>query len=608
MFTREKPMHVESINGKKYILVIIDDYSRFAWVKFLHSKDEAPELIYDKKPNLSFLHVFGSLCYPTNDSEDLGKLKAKANIGIFVGYAPSKKAYQIYNKCTRPIQEIIHVTSDEMRTMAFEQFCSGPAPQLMTPRTLSSGLVPILVLKHLMSHPVRMIEIFCFNLCSMSSSILYPVLFLQFPVAPALRPINPASLPLSTSIDQDAPSASNSSINETKPYLIISQGVEEQIHLVQFEVTPVQNILNKDSSSQESSSNVQLSHTQFELLSFCQEEGIYLEESFAPVARIESIRIFIVNATNKNMTIYQMDVKTAFLNDELREVVYVSQPKGFVDQDNPTHVYRLKKKYGMLSTDPVDTSIVDKSKLDADLQGTPVDPSNYWGMIGSLMFLTSSRPDLVFAVCMCARYQAKLTVKHLHAVKRIFRYPNRTINMGLYYSKDTGITLTAYADADHAECQDTRRNTSGSAQFLGDKLFSWSSKKQVSTAISSIEAEYIALYGCCAQILWMISQLSDYGLTFNKIPLYCDNKSAIALCCNNVQHSRSEHIDVRYHFIKEQVENGVVELYFVRSEYQLANIFTKALPRERFNFLIDKLGMRSLSPETLKCLTEQEEK
>ncbi|GJR50712.1 hypothetical protein Tco_1401233 [Tanacetum coccineum] len=177
--------------------------------------------------------------------------------------------------------------------------------------------------------------------------------------------------------------------------------------------------------------------------------------------------------------------------------------------------------------------------------------------------------------------------------------------MGLWYSKDTGMSMTAYADADHAGCQDTRRSTSGSAQFLGDKLVSWSSKKQKCTAISSTEAEYIALSGCCAQILWMRSQLTDYGFQFNKIPLYCDNKSVIALCCNNVQHSRAKHIDVRYHFIKEQVENGIVDLYFVQTEYQLANIFTKPLPRERFNFLIEKLGMRSMSPKTLKHLAEK---
>nr|GEV91305.1 hypothetical protein [Tanacetum cinerariifolium] len=222
----------------------------------------------------------------------------------------------------------------------------------------------------------------------------------------------------------------------------------------------------------------------------------------------------------------------------------------------------------------------EKSKLDEDLQGKQVDATLYHGMIRSLMYLTSIRLDLIYAVCLCARYQANPTEKHLHAVKQIFRYLKGTINMGLWYWKDTGMSLTAYADADHAGCQDTRRSTSRSAQFLGDKLVNWLSKKLKCTTISSTEAEYIALSGCCAQILWMHSQLTYYGFQFNKIPLYCDNKSAIALCCNNVQHSRTKHID-------------------------LADIFTKPLPREIFNFLIEKLGMRSMSPETLKYLADE---
>ncbi|GJT70978.1 retrovirus-related pol polyprotein from transposon TNT 1-94 [Tanacetum coccineum] len=204
---------------------------------------------------------------------------------------------------------------------------------------------------------------------------------------------------------------------------------------------------------------------------FRQEEGIDFEESFASVARIEAIRIFVANAANKNIKIFQMDVKMALLNGELKGEVYVSQPEGFVDQDNPTYVYKLKK----------------------------------------------------------AIYS-----HHVH----------------------------------------------------GDKLVSWSLKKQKSIAISSIEAEYIALSGCCAKILWMRSQLTDYGFQFNKIPLYCDNTSAVALCCNNVQYSRAKHID---------------------TEYQLADYFTKPLPRERFNCLIEKLGIKSMSPEMLKRLTEEQD-
>nr|GFA00608.1 retrovirus-related Pol polyprotein from transposon TNT 1-94 [Tanacetum cinerariifolium] len=200
---------------------------------------------------------------------------------------------------------------------------------------------------------------------------------------------------------------------------------------------------------------------------------------------------------------------------------------------------------------------------------------------------------------------ARPTKKYVHAVKRIFRYLRGTVNRGLWYSKDSSVTLIAFADVDHAGCQDTRRGTSGSLQFLRERLISWSSKRQKSAAISSTEAEYIVLSGCYAQILWMRSKLTDYGLGFNKIPMYCNNKSAIALCCNNVQHSRSKHIDIKYHFIKEQVENGLIKLYFINTEYQLANLFTKALGRDRIEFFINKLGMRSFTPETLKQLTDE---
>ncbi|GJT87377.1 hypothetical protein Tco_1069094 [Tanacetum coccineum] len=194
-----------------------------------------------------------------------------------------------------------------------------------------------------------------------------------------------------------------------------------------------------------------------------------------------------------------------------------------------------------------------RTKLIDDLSGTPVDQTKYRSMIGSLMYLTASRPDLVFAVCMCARYQSRPTKKHLEAVKRVFSYLQGTINI----------------------------------------VSQWSSTNKPSTSISSTEAEYIAMSGCCAQSYGMRGPSCQImALAYNRIPLFCDNKSAIALCCNNVQHSRSKHIDIRHHFIREQVEKGVVELYFVRTEYQLADIFTKALPRERFEFILPRLGMK----------------
>nr|GEX60954.1 retrovirus-related Pol polyprotein from transposon TNT 1-94 [Tanacetum cinerariifolium] len=281
-------------------------------------------------------------------------------------------------------------------------------------------------------------------------------------------------------------------------------------------------------------------------------------------------------------------------------------PRGiFINQSK--YALESLKKYGFKSCDPVDTPMVEKSKLNKDKKGKAVEPSHYHGMIGTLLYLTASRPELQFAICMFARYQAQPTKKYLHPVKRIFRYLRGTINRRLWYPKDYSTALIVFANADHASFQDTRRNTSGSMQFIEDRLVSWSSKRQKSVVISRKEAEYITLSGCCAQVLWMRSQLTNYDLCLNKNPMYCDNKSAIALCCSNVQHSRSKHIDIRFHFIQEHVENGVIELYFVNTEYQLADIFTKALGRERIEFLINKLRIRSFTPETLKQLADKVE-
>nr|GFA77436.1 ribonuclease H-like domain-containing protein [Tanacetum cinerariifolium] len=298
-----------------------------------------------------------------------------------------------------------------------------------------------------------------------------------------------------------------------------------------------------------------------------------------------------------------MDVKTAFLYGPLKEEVYINQPDGFVDPYHPDKVYRLKKalyrlkqapmawydelskfllskgfskakyaqeilkKHGMTSCDSIGTPMATKH-LDADLSGTPVDQTKYRSKVGALTYLTESRPDIMHATCYCARYQVKSTEKHLTAVKRIFRYLKDTVHMGLWYPKDTGFELTAFLDLEYAGCLDSRKSTFGGIQFLGgDKLVSWSSKKHDYTSMSYIEAEYVSLSTCCAQVLWMRTQLTDYGFHFDKIPMYCDSKAAIAISCNPVQHSRTKHIDIRYHFIKEKVEKDIVELFFVETEY-----------------------------------------
>nr|GEZ62784.1 hypothetical protein [Tanacetum cinerariifolium] len=327
--------------------------------------------------------------------------------------------------------------------------------------------------------------------------------------------------------------------------------------------------------------------------------GIDFEESFAPVTRLEAVWIFVAYATHKSFPIYHMDVKLTFLNDPLKEEVYVAQPDGFVDPDHPDKVYRLRKalyglkqaprawydellnfliskgftkglqiyqsprgifinqakyaleifkKHGMEKGQSIGTPMATKPKLDADLSGKLVDQTDYRSKIESLMYLTSSRPDI-----------------------------------------DSDFELTAFLNADHAGCIDTRKSTSGGIQFLGDKLVSWMLKKQDCTAMSSAEAEYVALSASCAQVMWMRTQLKDYGFNYNKIPLYCDSQSAIAISCNLVQHSRTKHIHTWYHFIKEHVENGIIELYFNRIEYQLADMFTKAYLKIGFSILSDEL-------------------
>nr|GEX66455.1 uncharacterized mitochondrial protein AtMg00810-like [Tanacetum cinerariifolium] len=204
----------------------------------------------------------------------------------------------------------------------------------------------------------------------------------------------------------------------------------------------------------------------------------------------------------------------------------------FINQSK--YILDILKRFGMENCDTVLTPMVEQAKLKLDLVGKPVDHTDYQSMIESLMYVTSSRPDIMFATCMCARYQENINEHHVSAVKRIFRYLKGTINLGLWYLKDSGFDLTAYLDADHAGCHLDRKSTSGSVQFLGDKLACWSSKKQNCVSISTAESEYVSVSSFRAQVLWMRTQLTDYGFFYDKVPIYCDSKSAIAISCNPV--------------------------------------------------------------------------
>ena len=431
-----------------------------------------------------------------------------------------------------------------------------------------------------------------------------------------------------------------------------------------------------------------------------QQEGIDFEETFAPVARLEAIRIFLAYAAHKNFRVYQMDVKSAFLNGELQEEVYVKQPPVFVNEKFPDHCFFLHKAvYGLKqaprawyetltkfllnssfvrgTVDPTlfrrsnrqhlmlvqiyvddiifgstDSSMVEEftkkminrfkmsmnremnfflglqikqsdrgifihqekyttellerfadssktakvpmafgNKISADPTGTPVDQTYYRGIIGSLLYLTASRPDIMYATCLCARYQAAPKESHLKALKQILKYLEGTKKFGIWYNRSNDFTLQAYTDADHAGCKIDRKSTSGSCQFLGNRLVSWSSRKQMCVALSTAEAEYIAAAACCSQVLWMKSQLLDYGYRISKIPIYCDAKSAIAISHNLIQHSVTKHIDIRYHFIKDHVMKNDIQMFFIPTEDEIADVFTKALDYTQFFRFLNLLGM-----------------
>nr|GEX41837.1 retrovirus-related Pol polyprotein from transposon TNT 1-94 [Tanacetum cinerariifolium] len=606
------------------------------------------------KLDISFLHVFGALCYPKNDREDIGKLGAKGDIGFYIGYSADSRAYRIFNRRTKKIMKTMNVSFDELSAMAFKQHSSKPRLQNMTSGQISSGLDLTYAPSTITSQQPTEGEL----------DLLFEAMYYDYisgqPSATA-RTVRAAQEPQqqgiqahlqSTTVADNVPNALFDGNTFVNPFAIPSTSAAElsSSHNVDplnmhtfYQPYPHEFQWTKDhpleQNKHDEEQTVIRNKSRLVVRGYRQEEGIDFKESFASVARMEAIKIFLAYAAHKSFSVFQMDVKTTILHGSLKVDVYVCQPKGFIDADHPSHVYKLQKdlyglkqaprawyiqlfsnlmqshfemsmveemtfllglqvnqspcgifinqskyvleilkKYGMESCDPVGTPMEIKDKFDLDQNGTPVDETKYHSMIGALMYLTSSRSDIVYATCLCARYQAKPTEKHLKEVKRIFCYLRGTVNTGLWYSKDSGFKLTGFLDADYAGCKDTFKSTS----------------------------EYVSLSACCAQVLWMRTQLTNYGFYFNKFPIYCDSKSAIAISYNPVQHSRTKHIAVCYHFITEHVEKGTIELYFVKTDYQLADLFTKALPADCFNYPVHRIGMRILSPRELDRLAKSQ--
>ncbi|GKE51675.1 putative ribonuclease H-like domain-containing protein [Tanacetum coccineum] len=411
---------------------------------------------------------------------------------------------------------------------------------------------------------------------------------------------------------------------------------------------------------------------------YTQEEGIDYDEVFAPVARIEAIRLFLAYASFKDFVVYQMDVKSAFLYGKIEKEVYVCQPLGFEDPEFPDRVYKVEKalyglhqaprawyetlstylldnrfqrddiifgstkkglctkfkkmvhkkfqmssmgeltfflglqvtqkddwifisqdkyvdeifkKFGFSTVKTASTPMETSKPLLKDAEAEDVDVHLYRSMIGSLMYLTASRPDIMFVVCACARFQVTPKVSHLHAVKRIFRYLKGQPKLGLWYPKDSPFDLEAYTDSDYAGASLDRKSTTGGCQFLRRRLISWQCKKQTIVANSTTEAEYVAASSCCGQVLWIQNQMLDYGYNFMNTKIHIDNESTICIVKNPVFHSKTKHIEIRHHFIRDSNEKKLIQMIKIHTDHNVADLLTKAFDVRRFQYLIASIGM-----------------
>eukprot|EP00253_Pinus_taeda_P024167 PITA_24167 len=408
---------------------------------------------------------------------------------------------------------------------------------------------------------------------------------------------------------------------------------------------------------------------------YAQQEGIEFEETFPLVAIHEAIRIFLALSSFQKYKVFQMDVKSAFLNGDLEEEVYIEQLDGFILGNDPNLLCRLKKalyglkqaprawyyhldkylhqqddiifggneeamsqsfalvmqkefemsflreltyflglqiqqneggiflsqikylkqilkKYGMEDAKPVCTPMVTECSLSTNDESAALYQPTYRSMIGSLLYLTGTRPYIMHAVGIVGIFQANPKESHLQEVKTIFKYLQGTQNYGLWYPRDTDLTLNAYTDVDWAGSVDDRKSTTGGAFFMGSRLASWFSIKQSSIALYTAQAEYVAAASCYTQLIWMMQTLQDFQITCTPpISILCDSTSVIGISKNPVMHSKTKLILIKYHFLTEQVLEQKVKLEYVPSKEQVADILTKPLPRETFEYLRKKMGV-----------------
>ncbi|WVZ97686.1 hypothetical protein U9M48_043200 [Paspalum notatum var. saurae] len=705
------------------------------------------ELLIGRKPNITYFRVFYCKCF-IYKKKRLGKFEKRCGVGFFVGYASNSKAYRVFNQTTGMMEETCDVEFDETNGSQGEMFSHDDVddePLRDAMKNMTIGDV-----KPEEEHEDN--DQWGGNSPSRPSTSMSPQVDEN-----EERELEQGGVDeVLDNQDQGMPQASN---DESSPPMaprrpLVRHGCISKDHpidqvigspsrgvrthsrnIVSFcehcsfvscvEPTCVEEALADPDwiiAMQEELNN--FAHNEVWVLEerlkdkniigtkwvfrtnkmnmarlvakgFAQVEGLDFGETFATVAQLEAIRILLAYSSHHMIKLYQMDVKSAFLNGYINELVYVDQPPGFEDPRKPNLVHRLHmalyglkhaprawyerlrdflimqgfkigkvdmtlftkdvngdlficqiyvddimfgctneelshefgdmmsrefemsmigelnsylqvkggifihqekyyrdllKKFKMGDCKPISTPITNEH-LDADMDGKPIDQSTYRSMIGSLLYLTASRPDIMFSVCLCARFQAAPKKSHLTAVKRILQYLKHTPSIGLWYPEGAKLELLEYSDSDFAGYRVDRKSTSGGCHLLGRSLVSWSSKKQNCVALSTAEAEYIAAGACCAQILYMKQSLLDFGVVCGSVPLLCANESAAKIAKNPVQHSRTKYIDIRHHFLRDHEAKGDITITGVRSEEQLADIFTKPLGEETFCRLRSELNV-----------------
>eukprot|EP00253_Pinus_taeda_P027748 PITA_27748 len=352
-----------------------------------------------------------------------------------------------------------------------------------------------------------------------------------------------------------------------------------------------------------------------------QQQGRDYDETFAPVARMETVRTVLSIATQHKWKIYQMDVKSAFLNGVLKEEVYVEQPPGYEVDGQEHKVCKLKKALYGLKQAPrawysrIDAYLIEngfdkcdgeptlyikendeqQGSCDSNCNGVEIDPKLYKSIVGSLMYLTATRPDIMHAVSLISRFMERPKETHWQAAKRILRYVNGTKGFGILYSSSESFMLTGYTDSDWVGSVDDRKSTSGYVFHMGSGAISWASKKQPVVYLSTTEVEYVVAIAAACQAVWLRRVLRDLcHEQENDTTIYYDNSSAIALSKNSIFHKRTKHIDTKFHSIRELVNNGEIVLQHCRTEDQPADILTKPLAKKSFDHFRKCLGMQQL--------------